>query len=63
MKFLYDETCIICHEIIDEREEETITCHFCGNQAHSKCIHDWLLQYNMCPFCMNSFVVPSIMLG
>ncbi|MFX1370529.1 MAG: hypothetical protein ACFFCE_01615 [Promethearchaeota archaeon] len=38
--FFLDDTCIVCHKIIDDREGEIITCHFCGNKAHSKCIRD-----------------------
>jgi hypothetical protein len=50
--------CGVCHQHL-KSNQNLITCSFCGIKFHSKCVTNWLLQYNACPLCQNSFIIPE----
>ena len=52
-------SCTICHETITLNNDKTIKCPYCGSQFHQKCISSWLYNYNSCPLCLNSFLLPK----
>ena len=52
-------SCVICHENINSQENRNIKCPYCGSQFHRSCITNWLLDYNCCPLCLNTFLMPK----
>jgi DNA-directed RNA polymerase subunit RPC12/RpoP len=52
-------SCIICHENVSLKENRNIKCPYCGSQFHRRCITNWLIDYNSCPLCMNTFLLPE----
>ena len=55
-------SCTICHENINLKENGNIKCPYCGSQFHRRCISRWLLDYNSCPLCLNTFLMPESIL-
>jgi endogenous inhibitor of DNA gyrase (YacG/DUF329 family) len=50
--------CAVCHQKVD-KNQESITCSFCGTIFHYNCVSNWLLQHNACPLCQNRFIFPQ----
>ncbi|MFX1426323.1 MAG: RING finger domain-containing protein [Promethearchaeota archaeon] len=39
--------------------DKIFKCPYCGSQFHQNCISSWLYDYNSCPLCLNSFLMPK----
>lgn len=49
--------CTICHKIINS--EQLVECPYCNNLFHYKCMLNWVSRHNVCPICMNSYIIPK----
>ncbi|KKM71597.1 hypothetical protein LCGC14_1429030 [marine sediment metagenome] len=54
--------CIICYEMVHEKSINVVKCIFCESLSHIKCVAEWLVKYNACPLCQNSFIIPKVIL-
>ncbi|MFX0030287.1 MAG: RING finger domain-containing protein [Candidatus Hermodarchaeota archaeon] len=52
-------SCTICHESMTLNHDKIFKCPYCGSQFHQNCISSWLYDYNSCPLCLNSFLMPK----
>jgi len=51
--------CVVCHKYIWNNRFDTIECSFCGSKYHYRCVSNWLIKYNSCPLCQNTFIKPN----
>jgi len=52
-----DKQCSICHHKV--RNKDLIKCSYCERVFHYKCISDWLITRNLCPVCLNKYILPE----
>jgi Ring finger domain len=45
--------CAICYDALHEGDE--ITTSNCNKTFHRRCIMEWLMQHDLCPYCRNPF--------
>jgi len=50
-----NETCAICFDDLDKKDDLVYCKYVCGNSVHSKCFKQWsLIKPNKCVYCRNN---------
>ena len=52
-----ERLCAVCHHKVNRYN--IIYCPYCNYVFHYNCVSHWLRAYNLCPVCLNHFVIPA----